>query len=138
MDTAHEAGDDQLTALAHGYAAHLATTEALTTAALDHLTTATEHARSTPTLASWLATIEATLHADRGEHAAARQALDRAHAALSQLPGRPISPLSHDSTTANLAAATGTCSCTPATTPAPVTRSPPHPSCGTLTPPVCH
>ena len=107
LDTAHEAGDGQFTALAHGYAAHLATTQALITAALDHLTTATEHARSTPTLASWLATIEATLHADRGEHAAARQALERAHAALSQLPAHPTAALSHDSITANLAAATG-------------------------------
>jgi hypothetical protein len=44
MDTAREAGDGQLASLAHGYAAQLAAAEGLTTAALDHLATATEHA----------------------------------------------------------------------------------------------
>ena len=82
LDTAREAADDQLTAIAHGHAAQLAATEGLTTAALDHLSAATEQARSTPTIASWLATIEATIHADRGDHAAARDALDRARTPL--------------------------------------------------------
>jgi hypothetical protein len=61
----------------------------MTTAALDHFAPATEHARSTPTITSWLATLEAMTRADRGEHPAARQALDRAHATLSQPAGRP-------------------------------------------------
>ncbi|MGH3864549.1 MAG: helix-turn-helix domain-containing protein [Pseudonocardiaceae bacterium] len=105
LDTAHEAGDDHLTALAHGHAAQLAATDGMTIAALDHLTQAAELTRSRPAIASWLATIEATIHADRGEHAAARQALDRA--AQSQPTGRPTPSPSHDSITANLAAATG-------------------------------
>ncbi|MGB8198424.1 MAG: helix-turn-helix transcriptional regulator, partial [Pseudonocardiaceae bacterium] len=82
IDTAREAADDQLTAIAHGHAAQLAATEGLTTAALDHLTTASEHARSTPAIASWLATTQATIHANRGDHAAARDVLDRARTAL--------------------------------------------------------
>jgi transcriptional regulator with XRE-family HTH domain len=84
LDTAREAADDQLTALAHGHAAQLATAEGLTAAALDHLTAASEHARSAPAIACWLATTEATIHADRGDHAAARNTLDRAQTILDQ------------------------------------------------------
>ena len=46
-------------------------------------------------------------HANRGDHAAARQALDRAHAALSQPAGRPAPAWFQDGGTGNLAAATG-------------------------------
>jgi hypothetical protein len=63
LDTAREAADDQLTAIAHGYAAQLAAAEGLTAAALDHLTAASEHARST-SVDSWLASTEAIIHAD--------------------------------------------------------------------------
>jgi hypothetical protein len=63
LDTTREAGDDQLSALAHGPAAQLAAHEGLTTATLEHLTAANEYAQSTPTIASWLATIAATIHA---------------------------------------------------------------------------
>jgi ATP/maltotriose-dependent transcriptional regulator MalT len=87
--------DDQLTAIAHGQIAQLAAAEGLTTAALDHLTTAREHTRSTPDIASWLATIEATIQADRGDHAAADQAIDRAQTVLDQPGGRPA-PASFD------------------------------------------
>ncbi len=66
LDAARELADDQLTAIAHGHAAQLAAAEGFTAAALDHLTAAREHARSTPAIASWLATTEATIHADRG------------------------------------------------------------------------
>ncbi|HSZ29003.1 MAG TPA: helix-turn-helix transcriptional regulator [Pseudonocardiaceae bacterium] len=107
LDTARETADDQLTAIAHGHAAQLAATEGLTTAALDHLTTASEHARSTPTIASWLATTQATIHADRGDHAAARDALDRARTALDQPAGRPAPASFHDCVAAYLTAATG-------------------------------
>lgn len=82
FNTAREAGDAQLIAIAHGYAAQLATSEGMSMAALDHLTAAREPARSTPAIASWLASIEATVHVDRGDHTAAREALDRAHTAL--------------------------------------------------------
>jgi tetratricopeptide (TPR) repeat protein len=107
LDAAREVGDDHLTALAHGHAAQLAAAEALTTAALDHLTTAAEHAHTIPAIASWLATIEATIHADRGEHATARHALDRAHTILIQPAGRPTPASMNNTATANLSAATG-------------------------------
>lgn len=106
-DTAREAADDQLTAIAHGHAAHLAATEGLTIAALDHLSAATEQARSTPTIASWLATIEATIHADRGDHAAALGALDRARTAVDQPAGRPAPASFRSWVAAHLTAATG-------------------------------
>lgn len=107
LDTAREAADDQLTDLAHGYAAQLAATEGMTAAALDHLTAASEHARSAPAIASWLATTEATIHADRGDHAAARDALDRAHAAFDQPAGRRAPASFHTHSTAHLTAAIG-------------------------------
>ncbi len=107
VDTAREAADDQLTAIAHGHAAQLAATEGLTIAALDHLSAATEQARSTPTVASWLATIEATIHADRGDHAAARDALDRARTAVDQPASRPAPASFRSSVAAHLTAATG-------------------------------
>jgi transcriptional regulator with XRE-family HTH domain len=107
LDTAREAANDQLTAIAHGHAAHLAAAQGLTTAALDHLTAASEHARSTPALACWLATMEAAIHADRGEHAAARDALDRARTALDQPAGRPAPASFYDCGTAYLTAAAG-------------------------------
>ena len=107
FDAAREVADDQLTAIAHGHAAQLAATEGLTVAALDHLTAVREHAQSTPAIASWLATIEATIHADRGDHAAARDALDRAQTALDQPGGRPAPASFHDHGTAQLTAATG-------------------------------
>jgi transcriptional regulator with XRE-family HTH domain len=107
LDAARELADDQLTAIAHGYAAQLAAAEGFTVAALDSLTVACEHARSTPAIASWLATNEATIHADRGDHAAARDALDRAHTALDQPGGRSAPASFHHYGTTQLTAATG-------------------------------
>jgi transcriptional regulator with XRE-family HTH domain len=107
LDAARETADDQLAAIAYGHAAQLAAAEGLTIAALHHLTAAREHARSTPTIASWIATIEATIYADRGDHAAAREALDCAQIALDQPGGRPARSAFHDYGTAQLTAATG-------------------------------
>jgi transcriptional regulator with XRE-family HTH domain/tetratricopeptide (TPR) repeat protein len=107
IDAAREVADDQLTAIVHGHAAQLAAAEGLTVAALDHLTAVREHAQSTPAIASWLATIEAIIHADRGDHAAARDALDRAQTALDQPGGRPAPASFHDHGTVQLTAATG-------------------------------
>ncbi len=107
LDTAREAADDQLTAIAYGHAAQLAGSEGLTTAALDDLTTAREHARSTPAIVCWLVTIEATIHADRGDQAAAHDALDRAHTALEQSGGRPAPASFRYCAAADLTAATG-------------------------------
>ncbi|MGH3824915.1 MAG: hypothetical protein ACRDRA_19075 [Pseudonocardiaceae bacterium] len=106
LDTAREAADDQLTAIAHGHAAQLAAHEGLTTAALDHLTTAHEHARATPVIASWLAAIEATIRADRGDHSAAREAIDRSRAALSQA-GRAAPTSFHHRSATHVTAASG-------------------------------
>jgi transcriptional regulator with XRE-family HTH domain/tetratricopeptide (TPR) repeat protein len=91
LDHAREAADAQLTAIAHGHAAQLAASDGMSMAALDHLTAARNHAASTPAVASWLASIEATIQADQGDHAAAREALDCARAALDQ-PGRRSVP----------------------------------------------
>jgi transcriptional regulator with XRE-family HTH domain len=107
LDAAREVADDQLTAIAHGHAAQLAAAEGLTAAALDHVTAARRRTQSTPAIASWLATIEATLHADRGDHIAARHALDRAQTALDEPGGRPAPASFHDQRTIQLTAATG-------------------------------
>jgi transcriptional regulator with XRE-family HTH domain len=107
LDAARELADDQLTAIAHGHAAQLAATEGFTIAALDSLTAARAHARSSPAIASWLATTEATIHADRGDHGAARDALDRAQTALDQPGGRSAPASFHNHGTAQLTAATG-------------------------------
>jgi tetratricopeptide (TPR) repeat protein len=107
LDAAREVADDQLIAIAHGHTVQLAAAEGLTTAALDHLTAACAHARSTPSIASWLATIGAIIHADRGDHAAARDALDRAQTALDQRGGRPPPASFHHHSREQLIAATG-------------------------------
>jgi transcriptional regulator with XRE-family HTH domain len=107
LDTAREVADDQLTAIAHGHTAQLAAAEGLTVAALDHLAAAREHAQSTPAIALWLTATEATIHADRGDHAEARHALDHAQSALDQPGGRPAPASFHDRGTAQLTAATG-------------------------------
>ena len=107
LDTARELADDQLTAITHGHAAQLAAREGMTTAALDHLTAGSEHARSTPTIASWLVCTEATIHADRDDQVAAREALDRAKTALDQPAGRPAPASFRVSPTTYLTAATG-------------------------------
>jgi tetratricopeptide (TPR) repeat protein len=107
LDAAREVTDDQLTAIAHGHAAQLAAAEGLTMAALDHLTAGNEHVRPTPAIACWLGTIEATIHADRGEHTPARDALDRAHTILDQAGGWAASASYRHPGTPLLNAATG-------------------------------
>lgn len=107
LDAAQEVADDQLIAIAHGHTAQLAAAEGFTTTALGHLTTGSEHARCTPALASWLATIEATIHADRGKHTAAREALDRAHTVFGQVGGRTAPASFRHQGTPQLSAATG-------------------------------
>lgn len=107
LDSAREAGDGQLAAIAHGYAAQLAAAQGLTTAALDHLTAATANACYTPVITSWLAATEATIHADRGDHQLARDALDRARSELDKSAQR-LAPAWLDEHPADyLAAATG-------------------------------
>ncbi|MGH3589504.1 MAG: helix-turn-helix domain-containing protein [Pseudonocardiaceae bacterium] len=107
LDAAREVVDDQLTAIAQGHTAQLAATEGMTGAALHHLGAASEHARSTPAIACWLASIEAGIHADRGDHAVAREALDRVQTALDQSGGRSAPASFHHCGTSLLTAATG-------------------------------
>lgn len=107
LNATREVADDQLTAIAHGHAAQLAAAEGMTVAALDHLSAASEHTQSTPAIASWLAIVEATIRADRGDHAAARNALDHARTALGQSGGRSAPASFRNHGTAQMTAATG-------------------------------
>ena len=107
LDTARELADDQLTAIIHGHTAQLAAREGMTTAALDHLAAGSEQARSTPTVASWLASTEATIHADRDDQVAAREALNRAKTAFDQPAGRPVPASFRVNVATYLTAATG-------------------------------
>jgi transcriptional regulator with XRE-family HTH domain len=93
VDAAREAADDQAAAMALGYTARLAHAEGMTAAALTHLAAATDHAADTPQVAAWLAGIEATVHADRGDHDQATDALRRAEPATVPLStAMPDSP----------------------------------------------
>lgn len=106
-DTACEAGDGQLAAIAHGYAAQLTAAEGFTTAALDHLTTAVEHVHRAPAITSWLATTETTIHADRGDDQLAREALQRSRTELDELAEHPAPAWLYEHPADRLAAATG-------------------------------
>jgi transcriptional regulator with XRE-family HTH domain len=105
LDTAREADDHHTTAIALGHTAQLAHTEGHTTAALDHLTTATA-LTTHPAITSWLAGIQATIHADRGDHNAAHDALNRAQRSASHPHDRSDQALP-DFSTAHLLAVTG-------------------------------
>jgi hypothetical protein len=74
-DSAHEANDDLAAATVLGYAAQLAHAEGMASAALDHLVAALAHAENAPALAPWLASIQATMWADTGDHTSAEDAL---------------------------------------------------------------
>jgi transcriptional regulator with XRE-family HTH domain len=105
LDSAREGHDDQAAATVLGYTAQLTHTEGTTTAAIDHLDAARAHAERAPTVAPWLASIRATIHADSGDHTAAVDALHRAEP-------RPSQPATHslfllDYGPAHLAAAAG-------------------------------
>jgi tetratricopeptide (TPR) repeat protein len=105
VDSAREARDDQAAATVLGYTAQLAHAEGMTTAALDHLSAALDHATTAPAIAAWLASIQAITHADSGDHTAAIDALHRAEPVAHQRTKQPSLPLGYDS--AHLAAATG-------------------------------
>jgi transcriptional regulator with XRE-family HTH domain len=105
LDSAREATDDQAAAVVLGHTAQLAHAEDMTTAALDHLTAALAHAERAPTVTSWLASIQATIHADSGDHNAAADALHRAEPTTCQPATQPYLLLDYGP--AHLAAATG-------------------------------
>ena len=77
-DTAREADDHEAAATALGHLAELTRTQGHPTAALTHLAAAQAHAEHAPDLRPWLAALEATTHADRGDPTVARDALRRA------------------------------------------------------------
>ncbi len=104
LDNAREADDHQAAATVLGYTAQLAHAEGRTAAALDHLAAALAHAERAPAVGPWLATIQAIIHADSGDHTSATDALHRAE---STVPPPAKQPLLADHGPAHLAAATG-------------------------------
>ncbi|MGH3852879.1 MAG: helix-turn-helix transcriptional regulator [Pseudonocardiaceae bacterium] len=88
-DSAREANEDQAAATALGYAAQLAYAEGMTGAAADHLVAALAHAERAPTVAPWLASIQATMCADSGDHTSADDALQRAEPTAHQPATHP-------------------------------------------------
>lgn len=106
-DDAQETGDHPAAAVAHGYTAQLAAAAGQHTAALDHLRSAAGLAPSDPTLTSWLAATEATVHAAAGNPAAAADALDRAGVALADASDPPAVRWFTDHDSASIAASAG-------------------------------
>jgi transcriptional regulator with XRE-family HTH domain len=104
-DSARETEDDQAAALILGYTAQLAHSEGMTGAALEHLTAALVHAERAPAVTPWLASIQATLHADSGDHTCAADTLHRAEPTTNQVAMQPYFLL--DYSLADLAAVTG-------------------------------
>ncbi|MGH3901702.1 MAG: helix-turn-helix domain-containing protein [Pseudonocardiaceae bacterium] len=105
VDSAWEADDHQAAATALGYTAQLAHAESMTAAAVGHLAAALAHAERAPAVVSWLASIQATIHADSGHHTAAVDALRRAKTTTSLPAGHPSLLLDYGP--AYLAAVTG-------------------------------
>ena len=105
-DSAREADDDQAAATVLGYAAQLAHSEGMTRAAVDHLVAALAHAERAPAVAPWLASIQAIIRADSGDHTSADDALQRAEPTAHQ-PATQPHPLLVDYGPAHLAAAAG-------------------------------
>lgn len=89
LDSARQADDHQAAATVLGYTAQLAHTEGMTTVALNHLTAALAHAEQAPVVAPWLASLQAIIHADSGDHAAATDALRRAEPTAHQPVKQP-------------------------------------------------
>ncbi|MDQ2881248.1 MAG: helix-turn-helix domain-containing protein [Actinomycetota bacterium] len=104
-DSAREADDDQGAATVLGYAAQLACAEGMTGAAADHLVAALAHAERAPAVAPWLASIQATMCADSGDHTRADDALQRAEPTTHQPATQPHLLLDYGP--AHLAAVTG-------------------------------
>jgi tetratricopeptide (TPR) repeat protein len=94
-DSAQQARDYQTAAIALGYTAQLAHDQSMTAAALNHLSTALAHAQHAPTVAPWLASMQATICADSGDHATAAHALDRATPTIPQPDTQPLSLIDH-------------------------------------------
>ena len=120
VDSAREADDHHTAATVLGYTAQLAHTEGMTNAALDHLTAALADAKPAVALAPWLASIQAIIHADSGNHTAAADALHHAEPTTSQPVTRPSLLPNYDP--AHAAAASGHVHLQAGTTPQPRPR----------------
>lgn len=105
-DSAREADNDQAAATVLGYAAQLAHFEGMTGAAVDHLVAALAYAERATGVAPWLASIQASMCADSGDHTSADDTLRRAEPIGGQLATQPPLLLV-DYGFAHLAAATG-------------------------------
>jgi transcriptional regulator with XRE-family HTH domain/tetratricopeptide (TPR) repeat protein len=105
LDNAREAEDDQAAAVVLGYTAQLAHAEGTTRAAASHLAAALVHAERAPAVAPWLASIQATLRADSGDHTGATDTLQSAEPTIHHSDLRPSFLLDYGS--AHLDAATG-------------------------------
>jgi tetratricopeptide (TPR) repeat protein len=88
-DSAREADDDQAAATVLGYAAQLAHSEGMASAAVNYLTDALAHAERAPVIAPWLASIQATIHADSGDHTSADDTLHHAEPTAHQPATQP-------------------------------------------------
>jgi transcriptional regulator with XRE-family HTH domain len=89
VDSAREADDDQAAATVFGYAAQLAHVEGMASAAVNYLTDALAHAERAPAVAPWLASIQATMCADSGDHTSADDTLHRAEPKAHQPATQP-------------------------------------------------
>jgi len=105
LDNAREAEDDHAAAVVLGYTAQLTHAEGMTSAAVNHLAAALVHAERAPVVAPWVASIQATLCADSGDHTGAADALHGAEPTVHQPDLRSSFPLDYGS--AHLAAASG-------------------------------
>jgi len=102
-DDAHETNEPAVAAIAAGHSAKLAVQQAQPAAALAHARAAAEPVTD-PAIRSWLASIEATAHADLGDDKAAHAALHRGQDGTT---ARSAVPWFRDHDTAHLAAVTG-------------------------------
>jgi transcriptional regulator with XRE-family HTH domain len=105
VDNAWEAEDHQAAATALGYTALLAHAEGMPAAAAGHLAAALAHAKWATATGPWLASIQATIHADSGDHTTA--AKDLHHAEPVACHAAKQSHLLVDYGPAHLAAVTG-------------------------------
>jgi len=105
VDSARQAEDDQAAATVLGYTAQLAHCEGMTAAAIDYLAAALAHAERIPALAPWLASVQAVIHADSGDHTRAAEVLRRAEPLVDQPATQPC--LLFDYGPAYLTAASG-------------------------------
>ncbi len=95
VDSAREAGDHLAAAIALGYTAQLAHAEGMTAAAVDHLSAALAHAEHAAVVAPWLASVQASVYADSGDHTAATDALHRAEPTTTPPATQPRSLADH-------------------------------------------